>query len=577
MITGPYAAMKDSGVAWLGAVPEHWHIQRLKRCASNVVAQTNVKEPGDLYIALDQVESWTGRLRTPSEGTEFDSQVKRFHSNDVLFGKLRPYLAKVCRPTQSGVCVGEFLVLRPRERAIRSDFLEQLLRSRPAIVLINSSTFGAKMPRADWDFIGSVGIPLPPTDEQAAIVKFLDHAERSNRRYIGAKRNLIKLLEEQKQAIIQRAVTHGLDPNVRLKPSGVEWLGDVPEHWEVRRLKTIFREVDVRSLMGTEVLLSLRMHRGLVPHTEVSNVPITSDALIGFKHCRPGQLVMNRMRAAIGMFGIARQPGLVSPDYAVFDSRKPMNEDFILDLFQTPAMRTVFRIESKGLGTGSSGFMRLYSDRFGVIKIALSPLSEQGAIVRHLEIALGKLNDGIDRADREITLLTEYRTRLIADVVTGKLDARAAAAALPEPPETEELVAPESGEDAPEDIEDAEIDADELESELHATVDGLCVSLIWDAVTRFGGWSRHESTRRHPRDRARRLAVMIEVEGLNHMLLGRSDKRTQLRKIDRIGAVVVLGTAENPIVQADERFRVPLTHARVGVRRNRRVSHLRDD
>lgn len=334
MIAGlaPYAAMKDSGVAWLGAVPEHWHIQRLKRCASNVVAQTNVKGPGDLYISLDQVESWTGRLRTPAKETEFDSQVKRFHSNDVLFGKLRPYLAKVCKPAQSGVCVGEFLVLRPRGGAVRSDFLEQLLRSRPAIDLINSSTFGAKMPRADWDFIGNVDIPLPSTDEQAAIVKFLDHADRLIRRYIAAKRKLIKLLEEQKQAIIQRAVIRGLDPNVRLKPSGVEWLGEVPQHWEVRRLKTVLREVDHRSLTGTEVLLSLRMHRGLVPHTEVSNVPITSDALIGYKHCRPGQLVMNRMRAAIGMFGIARQPGLVSPDYAVFDPREPMNGDFILAL-----------------------------------------------------------------------------------------------------------------------------------------------------------------------------------------------------------------------------------------------------
>ena len=110
------------------------------------------------------------------------------------------------------------------------------------------------MPRADWDFIGNVDIPLPSTDEQAAIVKFLDHADRLIRRYIAAKRKLIKLLEEQKQAIIQRAVIRGLDPNVRLKPSGVEWLGEVPQHWEVRRLKTVLREVDHRSLTGTEVL-----------------------------------------------------------------------------------------------------------------------------------------------------------------------------------------------------------------------------------------------------------------------------------------------------------------------------------
>ena len=123
-------------------------------------------------------------------------------------------------------------------------------------------------------------------------------------------------------------------------------------------------------------------------------------------------------------------------------------------------MRTVFRIESKGLGTGSSGFMRLYSDRFGIIKIALPPLSEQDAIVRHLGIALAKLNGGNERANREIGLLQEYRTRLIADVVTGKLDVRAAAAALPEAPEPEEAEA-ELGEDVPEDDEGAEIEAEE--------------------------------------------------------------------------------------------------------------------
>jgi type I restriction enzyme S subunit len=193
-----------------------------------------------------------------------------------------------------------------------------------------------------------IRLALPPIAEQASIVRFLDHADQLLiRRYIATKRKLIKCLDEQKQTLVQRAVTRDLDPNVRLNPSGVEWLDDVSEHWEVRRLKTLFREVDDRSDTGTEVLLSLRMHRGLVPHTEVSKVPITAEALIGFKRCRPGQLVMNRMRAAIGMFGIARQPGLVSPDYAVFNPREPINEDFILNLLKTPAMRTVFRIAAR--------------------------------------------------------------------------------------------------------------------------------------------------------------------------------------------------------------------------------------
>jgi len=235
----PYPKMKDSGVEWLGEVPEHWAIERLKSSMSNVIQQTAERQDSDLYIALEHVESWTGHLSQSGSDVSFDSQVKRFRSGDVLFGKLRPYLAKVTRPTSDGVCVGEFLVLRPRVPNATAPYVEQLLRSKPIIDAINCSTFGAKMPRADWQFVGGMAVTLPPLPEQTAIVRFLDHADRRIRRYIRAKQKLIGLLEEQKQAIIHRAVTRGLDPDVRLKDSGVEWLGKVPEHWEVRRVKSL--------------------------------------------------------------------------------------------------------------------------------------------------------------------------------------------------------------------------------------------------------------------------------------------------------------------------------------------------
>jgi type I restriction enzyme S subunit len=232
----PYPAYKDSGVPWLGRVPEHWDVRRLKNAATNVVEQTAVARPGELYIALEHVEGWTGRVRTAAANTTFDSQVKRFRSNDVLFGKLRPYLAKVTRPAADGVCVGEFFVLRPRTPELLAPFLEHVLRSKPIIDVIDSSTFGAKMPRADWVFVGNLQVAFPTATEQSAIMHFLDDADRRIRRYIHAKRKLTALLKEEKQAIIHRAVTRGLDPNVRLKPSGVEWLGDVPEHWQAKRL-----------------------------------------------------------------------------------------------------------------------------------------------------------------------------------------------------------------------------------------------------------------------------------------------------------------------------------------------------
>ena len=199
--------MKDSGAPWLGEVPEHWEVSRLKVHVANIVDQTSKCRTDEIYIALENVESWTGRIRDAEPNVSFDSQVKRFLANDVLFGKLRPYLAKVTRPNRNGVCVGEFLVLRPRDGCLSSDYFEHFLRSKPIIDVIDASTFGAKMPRADWQFIGGMLQILPPLPEQAAIVRFLDHIAGRIRRYIHAKQKLFKLLEEKKQSIISPAVT----------------------------------------------------------------------------------------------------------------------------------------------------------------------------------------------------------------------------------------------------------------------------------------------------------------------------------------------------------------------------------
>lgn len=232
----PYPAYRPSGVEWLSDVPEHWGVARLKGHAANVVDLARRKNEDHIYLSLENVEGWTGRYQPADEEVTFDSQVKRFEAGDVLFGKLRPYLAKVACPNQSGVCVGEFLVLRPYTDTLLERYLGQLLRSKPAIDAIDASTFGAKMPRADWQFTGNMLFPLPPLPEQRAIVRYLDYVDRRIRRYVSAKRKLVALLEEERQAVVNQAVTRGLDPNVRLKPSGVEWLGDVPEHWEVWRV-----------------------------------------------------------------------------------------------------------------------------------------------------------------------------------------------------------------------------------------------------------------------------------------------------------------------------------------------------
>lgn len=213
-----------------------------------------------------------------------------------------------------------------------------------------------------------------------------------------------------------------LKPYANYKDSGLPWLGQVPKHWEVRRIKTALQEIDRRSSDGLEPLLSLRMQAGLVDHHALGGRPIPPSALIGYKRVLPGEIVMNRMRASLGLFAAATSEGLVSPDYAIFRPVGQVNVAYAVQLFRTPAMAAVFRLESTGLGTGESGFLRLYSDQFGRLAIPIPPASEQAAIMRFLDWATSRLERAIRAKRKVISLLTEQQQAVIHRAVTRGLD-----------------------------------------------------------------------------------------------------------------------------------------------------------
>ena len=441
----PYPRYRDSGVEWLGAVPADWEVEKLKESLANVVDQAAESPRGDTVVALEDVESWTGRVALADSPPSFESQLKRFRSGDVLFGKLRPYLAKVARLTNDGLCVGEFLVLRPRHGGVSGPYFERLLRSKPIIDAVTASTYGAKMPRADWRFIGTMPVVRPPLAEQAAIVRFLNHADQRIRRYIRAKEKLIELLEEQKQAIIHEAVTGRVDvrtgrPYPAYKDSGAEWLGAVPAHWEVRRLgrfgrlfkggggtKEDERESGVPWVRYGDLYTR---HQFFISATRACVTPELASTV--YTAIRYGDVLFagsGETIDEIGKSAVNLIPGAACCGGDVIILRPSIDADARFVGYAMDCAATARQKASIGRGFT---IVHIYSSDLKCVTVAMPSLSEQSAIAGFLDKGTRDTESGINRARRRIELLREYSTRVVADVVTGKIDVRKAAARLAE-------------------------------------------------------------------------------------------------------------------------------------------------
>ena len=270
-------------------------------------------------------------------------------------------------------------------------------------------------------------IPLPPLAEQRAIVRYLDHVDCRIQGYIEAKEKLIVLLQEARQATIHRAVTRGLDPDVPLKPSGVVWLGEVPAHWEVLPNRAVFIEVNEQN-HPDEQMLSVTITRGVIRQKELLKDSSKRDASrldrSSYKLVQPGDIAYNKMRAWQGAVGISEFRGIVSPAYIVQRPRKGFIARFFHYLLRTP----MFAKEAERWSYGIvSDMWSLRPQHFKMIYVCVPPLPEQTAIAAHLDRATADIDDAIDTARGQAELMREYRASLIAHVVTGKLDVRAAA------------------------------------------------------------------------------------------------------------------------------------------------------
>jgi type I restriction enzyme S subunit len=453
----PYPQYKDSGLPWLGQVPAHWTVLRIKTVLQETDRRS--REGTETLLSLTRIRGLIPHrdMTKKMHGAKTLVGYKKYRAGQLVMNRMQAWSGMFGANENNGLVSPDYAVFDVLGKHSVQFILERI--KSPDLVgqfALESKGIGSGFNRLYTDRFGQIAISLPPPSEQAAIARFLAWATNRLDRAIGAKRRIIALLQEQKQAIIQRAVTRGLDPSVPLKDSGIPWLGEIPEHWEVRRAKYLFREIDDRSARGGEELLSVSHMTGVTPRSQKNITMFKAASYAGHKLCQPGDLVINTMWAWMGALGTSSYPGIISPAYAVYRPRQMTDIidtyiDFLLR--STPYIANII-CQSTGLHTSR---LRLYPEAFFRLPIILPPREEQLLIVDKLKGDTADLNTAISRLESEITLLREYRTRLIADVVTGKLDVREVAKGLPEEELQDQLDA-SAGYDADEAEDDAESD-----------------------------------------------------------------------------------------------------------------------
>ena len=258
-----------------------------------------------------------------------------------------------------------------------------------------------------------------PNDLQIRIADFLDDKCGKIDRYIEKQQKIIDKLKEYKQAVITEAVTKGLDPDVPMKDSGIEWIGMIPEHWKVMRIKNLLKERNERSEDGIEEPLSMSQKLGLIPTKFMDTIPNIASSFIGAKLAYINDLVFNKLKAHLGVFSVSRYDGLVSPDYAVYYSTGLANLKYLEYTFKTPQCICEFRKKSSGI---ADGLTRLYTSGLFSIYVPFPCIMEQNSIAKHLETRCSEIDSAISKQTSIIEELTEYKKSLIYEAVTGKME-----------------------------------------------------------------------------------------------------------------------------------------------------------
>ena len=426
-----YPAYKDSGVEWLGDVPEHWEVWKLSHAFTQIGSGTTPKTDNrDYYEGGDIPWVNTGDFND----RELDECDKRITELAIVdHSALKTYPPGSLLIAMYGATIGKLAILNfaatvnqaccvfagPSEIASKFMFY-WFLGLREQII---SLATGGGQPNISQDILRSLRVAIPVLLHQAQIVSFLDHQTSTIDDLIAEQKRLIELLQEKKQAVISHAVTKGLNPDAPMKESGVEWLGEVPEHWEVKRVRRIF-EIKKRIVgeLGFEVLSITQ--QGIKVRDPESNEGQVSMDYSKYQLVNTGDFAMNHMDLLTGFVDISSRLGVTSPDYRVFSVSRPLesNAEYLLYIFQMGYRQKI--LYAYGQGSSQLGRWRLPTEAFKNWSIPFPSREEQIFITLYLDRVTAKIVALITEQQRLIELLQERRSALISAAVTGQIDVR---------------------------------------------------------------------------------------------------------------------------------------------------------
>lgn len=415
---------KNSGVEWLGEIPRDWEVTKLKYMVFLLTAKAPSMD--EKFVGLENISSGDGKFIAKEEVMAEGSSIS-FEKGDVLFGKLRPYLAKSWLANFSGACSSEFLVLRTTK--LHAKFLNYYFLTKEFIEQVNSSTYGSKMPRANWEFIGQLPVPSCTYHLSEKIANFLDHETLKIDKLIEKQEQLIELLKEKRQAVISHAVTKGLNPDAPMKNSGVEWLGEVPEHWTISRYKFCTSRVIVGiaeaatqaySDTGVPIIRSTNIKENGLDTTDLLYLKEEFARKNESKYLYGNDIVTVRT----GYPGVsAVVPNELSHSHCFTNLvSTPLNNQcsaYLMEYLNSLMGKEYFALNAWGSAQKNISVPILQN-----FPIAHPDKCEQEEIASFIVCAKKGFIRILNEAEKSIHLMQERRTALISAAVTGKIDLR---------------------------------------------------------------------------------------------------------------------------------------------------------